>query len=118
VPPTPSYISGAWLAIKLGVDPRALDARRRAGELLAVPAPEKGGDFLYPMWQFDDAGQPLPAIARLVEAARAASLSDVELHDLLHRRDGMTGSGRLLDHVREGRDERVLEAIRSAIRAG
>jgi hypothetical protein len=117
VAPTPSYISGAWLAVKLGLEPRALDARRRAGELLAVPTPEKGTEFLYPVWQFDPDGRPLPAIGRLVAAARAAGLSDVELHDVLQRRDGMTGAGRLLDQVRAGREERALDVIRSAARA-
>jgi hypothetical protein len=116
VRPSPSYISGAWLAVKLGLEPRALDARRRAGELLAVPTPEKGADFLYPVWQFDPDGRPLPAVGRLVSAARAAGLDDAELHDLLQRRDGMTGTGRLLDQVRAGREERALDVIRSTAR--
>ncbi len=110
--PTTTY-TGAWLAMKLGVEPRAIDARRRAGELLGIAA-EPGGDFLYPVWQFDDAGEPLPDIARIVAAARQAGLDDERLYHLLQRRDGMTGSGRLLDAVREGRPERVLDAIRAA----
>ena len=114
VRPTSSNYSGAWLAIKLGVDPRVVEARRRAGELLGVPAAEKGSDFLYPAWQFDDAGEPLPAVSRVVHAGRVAGLDDRELHDLLQRRDGMTGSGRILDSLREGREDRALEAIRAA----
>lgn len=98
--------------MKLGVEPRAIDIRRRSGELLGVQ-PEKGGDFIYPTWQFDDAGDPLPGVARVIRAAREAGLADGALYDLLQRRDGMTGSGRLLDSVREGREERAVEAIRS-----
>jgi hypothetical protein len=107
--------TGAWLAMKLGVEPLALDLRRRSGELLGVPT-EDGTDYVYPAWQFDETGQPLPAVARVVQAGRAAGLRDEELYDLLLRRDGMTGEGRLLDSIREGREERALEAIRAAAR--
>ena len=105
--------SGAWLATKLGVDQREIDLRRRTGELLGVPA-EKGGDYLYPVWQFDAAGRPLPAIARLVRVAREAGLGDAELAAVLEQRDGMTGEGRLLDGVRAGREDRAVDAIRAA----
>lgn len=106
--------SGAWLAMKLGVEPRALDVKRRAGELLAV-RDEDGTDFLYPVWQFDADGRPLPAVARAVGASRAAGLSDEDLLELLQRRDGMTGGRRrLVDALREGRADRVLEVIRAA----
>jgi hypothetical protein len=106
-------LTGAWLAMKLGIEPRVLDVRRRAGELLAVPA-EDGADYLYPAWQFDNAGRPLPVVARVVAAGREAGLDDRALYELLLRRDGMTGEGRLLDSLRAGREDRVLEAIRAA----
>jgi hypothetical protein len=105
--------SGAWLAMKLGVEPRELDVRRRGGELLGVPV-DDSGEYEYPAWQFDEHGRPLPEVAHVVGAAREAGLRDRELADLLLRRDGMTGSGRLVDALREGRVDRVLEAIRAA----
>lgn len=105
-------LRGAWLAIKLGVEPRTLDARRRAGELLAIPE-EGGDDHLYPMWQFGPDGQPLPAVTRVLASARAAGLDEEGLYALLRRRH-MTGGGRLLDALREGRAEPVLQAIRAA----
>lgn len=110
---TNTTYSGAWLAMKTGVEPRAIDARRRAGELLGIPA-GKGVDYLYPSWQFDESGEALPGIARIVQAGRQAGLDDQGLHDLLQRRDGLTGPGRLFDSVREGRTERALEVIRAA----
>jgi len=105
--------SGAWLAIKLGVEPRELDVRRRSGELLGVPV-GRGVEYVYPAWQFDPAGRPLPAVARAIATARQAGLSETDLADLLQRRDGMTGRTRLLDALREGREEHVLAAIRQA----
>ena len=99
--------------MKLGIEPRELDVRRRAGELLGVPV-DGSSDFEYPAWQFDERGRPLPELAQVVRAARAAGLRDAELADLLHRRDGITGPGRLVDALREGRVERVLDAIRAA----
>lgn len=110
-----SYAS-AWLAAKLGVEPRLLDARRRAGEVLAV-RPEGATDYRYPIWQFDADGEPLPAIPRVVQAAREAGIDDRALYELLQRRDGLTGPGKLLDAVREGRLDRVLAVIRSARRS-
>ena len=32
---TPGTITGSWLASRLGVEPRGIEAQRRAGELLA-----------------------------------------------------------------------------------
>jgi len=114
VRPTPpgALLRGSWLAIKLGVEPRVLDARRRAGELLAVPE-EHGDDHLYPMWQFAPDGAVLPAVTHVLAAARAAGLTAEELYALLRRRH-MTGGGRLLDALREGRVEPVLSAIRAS----
>ena len=116
VRPTPpgALLHGSWLAIKLGVEPRVLDARRRAGELLAVPE-EHGDDHLYPMWQFAPDGTVLPAVTHVRSVARAAGVSDEELYALLGRRH-MTGGGRLLDALREGRVEPVLTAINGASR--
>ena len=112
--PTPfgAVLPGSWLAIKLGVEPRRLDARRRAGELLAVPGAD-GDDHLYPMWQFGPDGRVLPAVTHVLAAARVAGLDEEALYALLRRRH-MTGGGRLLDALREGREGPVLEAIRAA----
>jgi hypothetical protein len=109
---TPDY-TGAWLAMTLGVEPLEIDRRRRAGELLGVPT-RPGEDYRYPAWQFDRAGRPLPVVADVLAAARQAGLDATQLDALLARREGMTGSTRLVDALRAGREEHVLAAIRSA----
>jgi hypothetical protein len=106
---------GSWLSTRLGIDPRELDIRRRAGDLIGVRG-LNGRDYLYPAWQLDEDLQPLPAIGRIVRAAREAGLTDDELYALLQRRDGMTGRGRLIDSLLAGRDDRVLDAIRTSRR--
>jgi hypothetical protein len=106
---TPDY-SGAWLAMKLGVEPLEIDRRRRAGELFGVPA---GTEYRYPSWQFDHAGRTLPVVAQILAAARHSGLSATELDSLLDRRDGLTGTTRLVDSLRAGREEHVLSAIRA-----
>jgi hypothetical protein len=108
-----SAYTGAWLAMKLGVEPLEIDRRRRAGELLGVPG-GPGEEYRYPFWQFDQAGRTLPVVERVLAAARQASLDATQLDELLGRREGLTGSTRLLDSLRAGREEHVLAAIRSA----
>jgi hypothetical protein len=113
VSPEVTY-SGSWLAIKLGLEPRELDRLRRAGEYVAVRA--SGGretDYLYPAWQLDAAGRPLPGVAELVRAARERGLDDEQLVALMLRREGLTGSSHLADAFRAGHRERVLAAVRA-----
>jgi hypothetical protein len=105
-------LPGAWLAAKQGVEPRRIESRRRAGELLGV---RNGRDYLYPVWQFSADGETLPAVKRVVRAADEAGLSGSELYALLQRRDGLTGGGsRLVDAVVDGRDGRVTELVQAA----
>jgi hypothetical protein len=102
----------SWLAVRLGTDPAGIDTRRRAGELLAVPV-EGGRDYLYPAWQFDATGHPLPVVARILAAARDAGLDDAALDAFLDRR-AETGGPRLWELLRAGREDFVLASLRSA----
>lgn len=106
---SPDY-SGAWLAMKLGVEPLEIDRRRRAGELLGVP---DGTEYRYPSWQFDQAGRTLPVVEPILATAKRAGLSATELDALLSRKEGLTGTTRLVDSLRAGREEHVLAAIRA-----
>jgi hypothetical protein len=109
----PAY-TGAWLASRLGIEPRKLDLRRRSGELLAVPADADGTDWVYPAWQFDRNGRPIPAVERVMAAGREAGLDAQALDAVLQRRDGLTGTHRIVDSLLEGNEEHVLETIRAA----
>jgi hypothetical protein len=108
-------LPAAWLAVRLGVEPRVIESRRRAGELLGVRGPD-GADYLYPLWQFDAEGRPSPAVARVVQEARRAGIGDEALYELLRRRQGMRGGERLVDVLRAGREDRVLEVVRAEAR--
>ncbi|HXH89015.1 MAG TPA: hypothetical protein VNI55_10485 [Gaiellaceae bacterium] len=106
-------LSGSWLSSRLGVGTQRLDAMRRAGELLGVRRPG-GQDYLYPAWQFAPDGTALPVVPRLVAAGRAGGMSDDRLYEVLSNRSGISGTTRLADAIREGRDEYVLGVVRSA----
>ncbi len=106
-------LSGSWLSSRIGIGTHRLDAMRRAGELLGVRRPG-GQDYLYPAWQFTPDGKPLPVVPRLVAAGRAAGLSDERLYTVLTSRAGISGRKRLVDALREGRDDYVLSVIRAA----
>ena len=102
-------LPATWLAVRLGTGERRVDAMRRAGELLAVRG--AGGEYRYPSWQFDPTGSVLPAIPRIVAAARAAGLDDTRLYEVLHMRLGLGSERRLVDVLREGDDDTVVAAV-------
>ena len=106
-------LSGSWLSTRLGIGTHRLDAMRRAGELLGVRRPG-GHEFLYPAWQFEPDGTPLPAIEQVVRAGRARGMSDERLYEVLVSRVGMGGEERLADALREGRGDYVLSVVGSS----
>ena len=57
-------LTGSWLAFRLGVDPVRIERMRREGELYAVR--NDSGEWEYPGWQFDAAGELRPAVAEEV----------------------------------------------------
>jgi hypothetical protein len=105
-------LSGSWLSSRLGVGTQRLDAMRRGGELLGVRRPG-GQDYLYPAWQFGADGKPRAVLSRLIAAARANGMSDDRLYEVLTSRAGISGTVRLADALREGREEYVLSVVRS-----
>jgi hypothetical protein len=111
-------LSTSRLASRLGLQPAHLDAKRRAGELFAV-RPPGSWEYLYPAWQFNGGGgRPLPLVQELLAEARQAGLDAAALYELLTRRVGLVGAGRLVDQLRAGRRERVLGAVRAVARSG
>lgn len=110
----PEGLTTPWLATRLGMQPAAIESLRRAGALVGIRRPD--GQHVYPAWQFGRDCKPLAVVPRLVEAARAAGIDELRLHQILTARNGLTGEGELADSLREGGGgaERVLLAIASA----
>ena len=104
--------TSSWLAARLGADPARIEARRRAGELFAVPT-AGGFDHAYPAWQFGPDGEPLPVVEQILAAAREAGMNDTELHGFLNRRVGV-GGPRMWELVRDGRGDYVISSLGSA----
>jgi hypothetical protein len=108
----PDCLTASWLAERLAVDPARIEAMRRAGELIAV-GPEGETEWLYPSWQLSGS-EPRRVIPRIVAAASEAGLDDQRLYRILTAPLGLRGERRLVDLILEGRDEDVVQAVRSA----
>jgi hypothetical protein len=105
-------LTASWVGTRWGIDPVALEVRRRAGEVFASREP--GSDeWLYPGWQFDDEGNVKPEVARVLAAAREAGIRAPRLAQILNRRAGLSGGQTLLDSLRAGDERQVLSAFRS-----
>ena len=103
-------LTTSWLAARLGMQSGRIDAMRRTGQLYAVRRPGEQ-DYLYPSWQFDDSGRPLPFVERLIRTAREAGLDDRALEEVLNRRAGLIGGRRLVDLIGAGGEEHVREVV-------
>ena len=90
-----------------------INAMRRAGELLAV-RPAGSHEWRFPAWQFGPDGRVRPDVERALATARQRGLRPEQLAELLERRSGMTGGGRLRDDLLAGRVNHVLAAISAA----
>jgi hypothetical protein len=112
MPTDSTSFTTSWLAARLGADPALIEVRRRAGELFAVST-AGGLDHVYPAWQFGPDGEPLPAVAQLLAAARDAGLDNTQLDAFLKRRAG-TGGPRMWELFRDGRSDYVIASLRSA----
>ena len=106
-------LPGAWFASRLGIEPRLVDAMRRAGELVGVRVPGTT-EYLYPAWQLGADGKPHPALARVLAEARAAGIGEERLDALMNSRLGIGGRRRLSDELRAGREDYVVSSIRAA----
>jgi len=106
-------LSASWLSTKWAVDTVAINAMRRAGELVAT-RPAGSQEWRFPAWQFGPDGQVRPEVAHALAAARDRGLRPEQLHALLERRSGMTGGGRLRDELLTDQMEHVLAAISAA----
>jgi hypothetical protein len=106
-------LSASWLASRFAIEPFKLEAMRRDGEVIAF-RPAGAREHYYPLWQFDEEGNPLPVVRRLVAEARERGVPSNRLYEILSARAGLGGDKRLADSLRDGRVDHVLDAIRSA----
>jgi hypothetical protein len=106
-------LSASWFASRFAIEPFKLEAMRRDGEVIAF-RPPGAREYYYPLWQFDEEGNPLPVVPRLVLEARERGLRDNRLYEILSARAGLAGDRRLGDSLRDGRVDHVLDAIRNA----
>ncbi len=93
-------LTGSWLAFRLGVDPVRIDRMRKDCELYATR--NDSGEWEYPSWQFDAAGELKPAVAEFLAAARKERIAPAELTELLERRVGLAGGKRVRDLLLNG----------------
>lgn len=105
-------LSGPWLASRLGIDPVALEARRRGLEIYAY-RPPGSSDWIYPARQFDEEWRLRPEVESVLAAARKSGLTPARLTELLDRRVGLSGGETALDLLRQGDDRSLLSALRS-----
>ena len=98
------------------MDPFEIEARRRAGELLAL-RPEGEREYVYPAWQFDRDWRVRPELVPALARARERGVDGRRLADLLARRVAMTDRRRLVDVLLAGDTHTVLAAIEAATAA-
>jgi len=104
-----SGLSTSWLAVRLGLDPVQVNRLRESGRLLGVR--DERGEYVFPAWQFDDDGRPLPVVTRLLERARAARVRPEQVLELLERPVGLVGRTRFLDLLLGGSEARVVAEL-------
>jgi hypothetical protein len=101
--------SGQEFADALGISRQAIDKRRRAGDLLAVPT--GSGDWRYPWWQLQE-GRVLPGFEEVMVAL--GELSPWSRMDFFLSSNERLGGRRPLDALRKGGREEVDFVIQSA----
>jgi hypothetical protein len=103
-------VSSGEAAELLGITPQAVDKRRRAGKLLALPV---GRAYLYPVWQFDERGRG-GVVSGLEEVLGSFGVEDAWMKaSFFLRQNGRLGDQRPLDALRDGE----IEAVEGAARA-
>jgi hypothetical protein len=108
----PECLTSSWLAERFAVDPARIEAMRRAGELIAV-RDEGSTEWRYPAWQLKGS-EPRRVVPRIVAAGREIGMDENRLYKVLTAPLGLRGGRRLVDLIVEGRDDEVVEAVRSA----
>lgn len=100
-------VSSGQAAELLGITPQAVDKRRRAGKLLALPV---GRAYLYPVWQFDERGRG-GVLGGLEEVLGSFGVEDAWMRaSFFLRENGRLDDKRPLDALRDGEIKGVERA--------
>lgn len=105
-----SWISAEETALRLGKSRDALDKRRTRGTILALP---KGGEYVYPEWQFDESTRDglLPGLRDVLKDFGVQS-PWMRLEFLLAHHEEL-GGDRAIDALRASEVERVRQLAAS-----
>ncbi len=95
-----------------GVSRQQLEQWRKRRKLIGLQPPFERG-FVYPVWEFDEDARPHELIPALVEAAEEAHLDRLSLHRLIVS-ETTTPDGPLMKALKAGRDDYVLDVVRTA----
>jgi hypothetical protein len=103
-------VTASWLSVSLGIDPRRIDAMRRAGELIAVRA-AGSTEWLYPGWQVA-AGKVRDCVPLIAAAARDTGLDEAALYRTLTTKRGLSDGQTLAELIVADQGDQVVSALR------
>jgi len=106
-------LPAATVRAGLGISRQRLHQLVQVGRLVAVSGGARRA-LLYPAWQFGGDGRPLPGLARVIAAARAAELDPETLHFLMTEPHDRLGGRPPADVLAEGGFEAVASVIETA----
>lgn len=105
-------LSETELRNQSGYSRERVEKLRRDGKLLAFCVAYRA-EYHYPLWQFDDAMQPLPVIWRFTTIASELGFTPRSLNSWMASE--LPNGGRPpLERLREGSEEEVLELLRNS----
>lgn len=96
---------------RLGIAPEALEALRRAGQVLCVDGHSRGDR--YPAWQLGDDGRPVPGLAEVIAAFPGNGWAAFRF---LAQPFGQLGGKTPLDRLRRGEAKLIAAMADSAAR--
>ncbi len=105
-------LPASWLSSRLGADGDEIERLRRGDELFAT-RPGGAEEWFYSAWQFGPGGRVPDSVRRAVRTAKTRGVSEARLLEVLRRRVGLMGGGRMLDLLFEGDGSRVISEIRA-----
>jgi hypothetical protein len=109
-------VPGEELRRRLGVSRQRLEQLRAQRRLLGMRLPFRKS-YYYPVWQFDEEGEPLASMPRLLKAAEEAGMDAEDLDAFMT--NAAVGDGRAPHELlKAGEEEPVLSWIGAALAHG